>query len=889
MRSRQKEKLAKARREVARAFIKSEWRKVAFGSVFGLLLSLTKRLLFNDADFHVRVVEHFRRLAVHPGYEGFDAYSAPLFIVASLCCISFLIFVFPFVTRLIRSWLQGVVSGLSFFWTASFFYFFALTNLSISQQLWFSCGAAMAATVACYGLHTYALYRNAELFEVRNLAIPSKVPGKVTFSAGRGMVEGRSYSGDYSDMSPEVPIVDWDQDLLQRSSLVESIASTVLVSRSSIVAIEGSYGDGKTSILNLLRNAIERHAIVVKFSSWLPGSHESLALDLFGDIATECKKQFFMPQLRRQLLAYAKTICGTIPSLKALPTLFSPISQNDEIEEIQRALGKLPKRVVVLLDEMDRLDKEELRVVFKILRGAANFPNVSYVCALDREAVLKAYFGEKSPESVRYLEKFFPVSYAVPKLDSNLLFDAFDDSIVTRYGGLGWFDVETAKELSKELRLIWDGALKNVCTNMRKVTLVANDVSVAARRLKFEVDPLDLTLLEVIRRFFPSLYQELWQNQQTLTRDADEGWKEKLRSRSDGDEPRKQFIDHVIASYGKDAAQLLAYVFPALPKQTQDFEYLNPGSPARRNTEKRAADPNFFPIYFRYQVPETMFSQTEMETFFRAIPGPPFAEVEKVFVETLGTTKTGSPRRLDFLSRLAGLAPRIAKPRLCEDIVISLARHAHEYQYDGFLDMAAEAGKAIICVFTFAQRFSKTDEAQSILASAISESSDDTFSVRILRYCKPEKNQILTDFSKISFEALENVFLSRMERRYGAQAHVEQVNIAHGDREAFMMWAKSSPGKRASEIEFWRRFIGQSRKRLAGAVRMVFPSNVLWEVDPSQHIELLFPLDEFRKLDEELPPDELTADESRDLKRLRKLLNGDYRSGVPYPGTENLE
>src|SRR5207244_6757074 len=136
----------------------------------------------------------------------------------------------------------------------------------------------------------------------------------------------------------EDPINDWNEDIVGRAAVVELLADHALRLRTPIVALHAGLGDGKTSVLNLLRRAVERQAIVISFSSWLPGSVESLASDLFTDIAAECGKHIRVPQLRKKALAYARIVSGSVPHLAGLRELLPPQSQREEIEELRGAL-----------------------------------------------------------------------------------------------------------------------------------------------------------------------------------------------------------------------------------------------------------------------------------------------------------------------------------------------------------------------------------------------------------------------------------------------------------------------------------------------------------------------------------------------------------------------
>src|SRR5208337_918909 len=46
-------------------------------------------------------------------------------------------------------------------------------------------------------------------------------------------------------------------------------------------------------------------------------------------------------------------------------------------------LSKAEKRIVVLIDDIDRLDKHETHTLFRLIKACADFPNVCYVLAFD--------------------------------------------------------------------------------------------------------------------------------------------------------------------------------------------------------------------------------------------------------------------------------------------------------------------------------------------------------------------------------------------------------------------------------------------------------------------------------------------------------------------------
>ena len=125
----------------------------------------------------------------------------------------------------------------------------------------------------------------------------------------------------YSIRDPDAPIDSWNEDLLNRSAFVEMLALNILVSKPAVIMLRGSFGDGKSSVLRLLRLGIGERAIVVRFNSWLPNSQQTLVNDLFGDIAAEINRNYLIPGLRKRLRTLASILAGTAPQLKGLAEL----------------------------------------------------------------------------------------------------------------------------------------------------------------------------------------------------------------------------------------------------------------------------------------------------------------------------------------------------------------------------------------------------------------------------------------------------------------------------------------------------------------------------------------------------------------------------------------
>jgi predicted KAP-like P-loop ATPase len=359
-----------------------------------------------------------------------------------------------------------VVSGLTVIWSLPFCFFVSVEHFSLSEKLIGALALSTLFSIFSVRFYLHGLSRRSENFFLP----PPSAQAKPSSRARLGQLDADS------------PIECGAEDLLNRAALVDSLAKTIMESQASVVALEGDYGDGKSSVLNLLRARLADHAIVVTFKTWLPRAEDSLVRDLFNDISAECRKSYYVPELRSRLLAYARTISGSISALKTLADVVPAISQREEIAEVSDSLRRVPRRIVVLLDDMDRLRADELRALLKVIRGATSFPNLSYVCAFSRSAINKIHSDEGLETLGDYYEKFFPVSHLLPKPEPTLLLKVLDAGLARVFDSPDWFETDKDRQTyQKQLKQLWEDVLFRILTNLRKVKLVINNVAVAAR------------------------------------------------------------------------------------------------------------------------------------------------------------------------------------------------------------------------------------------------------------------------------------------------------------------------------------------------------------------------------------------------------------------------
>lgn len=838
------------------------WRDAGIGCVVGCAAGVAFHLFSRDSRFATYAYEKWSQIPINERFDGLQAYKAELIVLLIALAAFLAIPMSVQAWRFARSWWAGMVS-------------IAILVAACVTFAILEFGRSYLKIAIAGGLVSLVVVPMIELWRQRPRSSQPSTLHLTIPTQNRDVLVLRRWEASSSDD----PITNWQDDIIGRAAVVEALAQHALSLRSPVVALNGEFGDGKSSVLNLLKKAVEGQAIVVSFNAWLPGSEATFATDLFINIATECKKHFYVPQLKKQALAYARTLTRSVSFLAGLKELLPAQSQWEEVQELRQSFSRLPLRIVVLLDEIDRMQREELLVLLKILRGASSIPNVSFVCAFS-DNWIRAVLKEEAPD---YLQKFFPVSVNLPAADPDMIGRCVKDQLTRSLEKQNWFGTADEKKKFTELfDQAWNDALNRLCSNLRKAGLLINDVLTTGWAISGEVNPFDLVAIEAVRRFYPQVYSSVREHGPFMT-SGESSWSAGRYMRDDQKKKESaEFfgaLDSLIAGQSVPTAvrALLGLMFPEYAKANESvgvYQFVRRTTDDSAEAEKRICDADYFPIYFRAAVPEEMFSNAELDQVISKMNGAKSErDVQHVFDGTLDSIPPNHPRRQDFLWKLNRESARLSDIT-SERLAYAAAVRADTYAYD--MINIGEAARALNLVFSAAQKVSATSAAQRVLEGAMERASDDTFAYRLVEYtANPDRNKVLTNFSKVNADAVKAAFMERMRMRYSPR-DIQTVNIAHGDWRAVGFWAENSDEDRVIEQEFWRRFIGRSRKKLAQAINFIYP-RMAFTSDPRPIIDKIFPMAEFESLLVDLPQGEaLDEVEKTGISRMQDLVSGKY-------------
>ncbi|WP_407564094.1 P-loop NTPase fold protein [Streptomyces sp. 184] len=402
------------------------------------------------------------------------------------------------------------------------------------------------------------------------------------------MTEPNATPGRSELFAGDDPILTAEDDLLNRSRLATAIADeaqALNAKRGAVVAITGKWGTGKTSLLNLTANILrEQDSVeVVEFNPWyfsgtdhlirfffdemamqLSGSRNrkerlktatAIIADKFNRYSASLSPLKFMPGAATLLDAAQKTSEGISQALST--------SIHEQRIEISEALNRLDGRIILLIDDIDRLNRQEIRDLFRLVRLNGSFPNVVYLLCFDRKMVESA-LSEEGLNGAAYLEKIVKTSVEVPPAADEALASALRTGIQEALANMIIPDV--GEERFPDV--FWQ-VVRPLFSTVRDVKRFLSSLSLTVRSAGEEVALPDLVALEAIRVMRPSAHDLIAEHVGALT--TVHSWQTGTRNQAmlASDAEKVAAVQGALPS--EVGNSLIRYIFPAAQLHTENL------------------------------------------------------------------------------------------------------------------------------------------------------------------------------------------------------------------------------------------------------------------------------------------------------------------------------
>lgn len=241
----------------------------------------------------------------------------------------------------------------------------------------------------------------------------------------------------------DMPCTSEEEDLLEISKYVKGLGKFIRECQTPMsIAIQGDWGTGKTSTLNLLKKNLEADKDTngikcVFFNTWQYSQfnmEDSLYVSFVHNLVKQCGGN---DEILRTVAAF-----GKLAFFKAVDWRFGTNAseildgfekakkdQMESVSKLQEDFAKLVKRtgkrLVIFIDDLDRLNPEVAVELLEIIKLFVNVENSIFVLAIDYEVVVKGVrkkYGENlSEEKCRnFFDKIIQLPFKMPVERYNL-------------------------------------------------------------------------------------------------------------------------------------------------------------------------------------------------------------------------------------------------------------------------------------------------------------------------------------------------------------------------------------------------------------------------------------------------------------------------------------
>lgn len=334
-------------------------------------------------------------------------------------------------------------------------------------------------------------------------------------------------SDEKEKLSPDRPHSNPSEDLFGYAPFAQMIARSVLrgsPKEGLVVGIYGEWGLGKTTLLNFIEHFVRIEAgdedlIVVRYNPWWVSGREDLLRRFLHDferaaLKAKAKNKTLADRLRALGDAVSEAMPEDVPwygriGWKLFGGKLKATADVIELKkDIEHSLLETSSRVLVLVDDIDRLFPSEMLEVFRLVRSVGDLPNVHYVLGFDRKVVAEALSRKLQMEDgERYLEKIIQAPFDLPRPPKKALREMF----IKRLNAIliGTEDELFDKEYWNPL---FSKGIASFLQTPRDVVRLTNALTVLYPTVKNEVNPADFTAIETLRLFAPTAYEAMRSN-----------------------------------------------------------------------------------------------------------------------------------------------------------------------------------------------------------------------------------------------------------------------------------------------------------------------------------------------------------------------------------------
>ena len=527
------------------------------------------------------------------------------------------------------------------------------------------------------------------------------------------------------------PIEYSEQDLLGRTTFSKQLGEAIYKYDGKdglVLGVFGKWGTGKTSILNMVVNEInllseneDNRPIIVNFSPWNYTDKDNL-ISLFFRVLKNRLDMDKDEEKRKKIGKALADYSDALDALSLVPMVGSGVAailktiakaQGAELskdvdidttkESLELVLSDTNQKIIVIIDDIDRLTNTQIRDIFQLVKQVGNFPNIIYVLSMDRDVVCRALESVHNIDGAEYLEKIVQIPFEIPALLKPRLREIFLKKLEDT--------VNTINDNLKIDKSYWSEVFANCIEpyikTLRDVNRVINTFQFRYKILYEETAFEDMVALTTIEVLEPQLYQWIGRHKDLLCSTYSHSFSALLRNKSNY---RKEIVDELekIGIKTDTGIKFLTTLFPVFADDIHEHKVGYTSSNIRETM--RVAQEERFDSYFMFDLKEIPVSRNLINDC-----------INKMRVEDLIATITqiNDEGNIEyFIDELRTLVETIPYERLGLLSSVILNKLYIFSNNSGFLSLSAY-NKAEFLAFDIMNRINDESERYSLIKSVV--------------------------------------------------------------------------------------------------------------------------------------------------------------------------
>ena len=422
-----------------------------------------------------------------------------------------------------------------------------------------------------------------------------------------------------------------DYDLLERGNIINKLYEVVTKCYNGekfVLSLQGEWGSGKTTIINNFKKLIKDDSSIIIIDDFDPWSYEdeqAMFKGMFDSIMKKIGINFSIRDISNFLNFYIDAIFNNSKyenKYKIAKKYYLDIDKSNKLKLIINTyLKNNNKKILFIIDNIERADKDNINLLFKLVNNIFNFDNVIYLLSFDDNR-MKEIFKNDFNSNYKYLKKIIQLEVKVPKIDENVMKDVVGRCIKNL---MKLYEINfNEKDNEKTIEL-----LAQKIKDLRELKIYLNSVISFNKLLNNNLNIQDTMLLELIKSQNVELYEEIWRNRKYfISEDTTIFGKFYNYDTREFNKKAKDYFDKLfILQTNKEYKEILAFMFPYVENylndrevRTENTQYFYGKEDYQTNLKnKRIFNARYFELYFSQCNNEFTVINKIIEEFIKTI------------------------------------------------------------------------------------------------------------------------------------------------------------------------------------------------------------------------------------------------------------------------------